>query len=889
MNLLKCFNRLQSSFKKLKIFCFAFVQFFLLTAYVNAENNFVESEIIRQSSFKGKVVDENNLPLIGVSASVKGKSISTMTNAEGEFSLRAAVGDVVVFSYMGFETFEYPVRTLEPAFVKLVPTTSALNEVTVTALGIKREKKSLGYSVQEIKGEVFEKVKEPNIIASLTGQVAGLTVYNKTGTFQAPAFNIRGSSSILVVIDGVPMGTDTWSINPDDGDKIDVIKGATGAALYGAAGSNGVIMVTTKKGGNNPRGLSVNFNSSSVFNAGYVALPEYQTEYGQGLNGQYVDGTSYLHMWGPKLNQPDPTTPSGFVEFPQWNSPRDPVTGEKIPLPWITRNTNPIKEIMENGYTLNNSVSVGGNNDLGDFRVGYNDIYRKGNTPNTNLFNRTFDVSGGYKFYDKLKVDAKVSYNNLSSDNYEDVGYNWDNFILHIGNNLGANVDLEDLKNYWVPGQEGLTQRTWNPGRNNPYWHLNENIHVYNRDRFSGWVKANYEFSKHLNLTARISQVYNSLQQERKENKGNLASTSNLDGSYTNSSSRSTDMNADWLLRYNKKHFNETIGIDALIGGNARVINSRALSGGASSLILSDFYNLSNKADFNTASNSSSKKLVNSFYGTLNLDWKSKIYLGITGRNDWSSSLTRPNNSYFYPSFSLSGIVSEMVSLPRFVSFAKVRASWATGRNDVAAFWNDMVYSIGNFNGTPTASYGASLNSSNLMPDKTESAEVGLDLRFFNGRLGFDMAYYTKIDKDQISTTAISGASGFTGKRENGGGIITKGFEYSINGSPIRNTNFTWNSTVNLSYYKQYVHSLAPGQTKYGTYYRMGERINRVRGLEFERSESGDIIYAAGLPVLTTTYEPISSGEYVDPKLVYGFINNFRYKNWGLNMVIDGR
>src|SRR5690606_30359163 len=264
MNLLKCLNRLQSSFKKLKIFCFAFVQFFLLTAYVNAENNFVESEMGQQSSFKGKVLDNDNTPLIGVAVSVKGKSVKTMTDSEGGFTLRAALGDIIIFNYIGFETLEFVVNSLDPAVIKLTPTTSALNEVTVTALGIKREKKSLGYSVQEIKGEVFEKVKEPNIIASLTGQVAGLTVYNKTGTFQAPAFNIRGSSSILVVIDGVPMGTDTWSINPDDVDKIDVIKGATGAALYGAAGSNGVIMVTTKKGGNNPRGLSINFNSSTV-------------------------------------------------------------------------------------------------------------------------------------------------------------------------------------------------------------------------------------------------------------------------------------------------------------------------------------------------------------------------------------------------------------------------------------------------------------------------------------------------------------------------------------------------------------------------------------------------------------------------------------------------
>lgn len=862
---------------------------FIIIKKDQVTSNTNRARSVAQQVLMGKVVDDQGLPLPGVSVNLKNSEMSAVTDAEGNFRIAATSPSLLVFSFLGFEKQEVLINSTEPQTIRLNPVISALNEVTVTALGIKRERKSLGYSVQEVKGEVFEKVKEPNIIASLTGQVAGLTVYNKTGTFQAPAFNIRGSSSILVVIDGVPMGTDTWSINPDDVDKIDVIKGATGAALYGAQGSNGVIMITTKKGGNNPQGLSINFNSSTVFNAGYVALPEYQSKYGNGLNGQYTADQNFVHLWGPKLNQPDPTTPSGFVEYVQWNSPVDPVTGERIPLPWITRNTNPIKEIMDNGYTLNNSVSVGGNNEFGDFRISYNDIYRKGNTPNTDLSNKTVDVSGGYKFHEKLTVDAKVSYNNLASDNYEDVGYNWDNYILHAGNNIGGNVDIEDLRNYWVEGQEGLTQRTWVPGRNNPFWLFNEKTRVYNRDRFTGWAKANYQFNENLNFMARISQVYNSIQTELKENKGNLAITSNLDGSYTNSSSRSTDMNADWLLRYNKRHFNENFGLDVLVGGNARVLNSSSLSAAAASLILSDFYNLSNKTDFNTASNSGSKKLINSLYSTLNIDYQSKIFLGVTGRNDWSSALKKPYNSYFYPSVSMSAVVSEMVNLPKQISFLKLRGSWANGRNDVAAYWNDMVYSIGSFNGVPTASYAANLFANELRPDRTESAEVGLDLRFFNNRLAFDMAYFTKKDLDQISVTAISSASGHDGRRENGAGLITKGFEYTISGSPIKTQDFSWNSNVNLSYYKQYVHALAPGQTTYGTYYRVGERINRTRGREFVYNEAGDVIYENGLPLITSVFAPVRAGTYSEPKLAYGFINNFNYKNWNLNVAIDGR
>lgn len=843
---------------------------------------------IQMSDIQGTVQDEAGNTLPGATIRVKGTSRSAITGSTGKFTITAVKDEVLLINYIGFDQQEIVVSDNKTLNIVLKASLSALNEVSVTALGIKREKKSLGYAVQEIKGEIFEKVKEPNIISSLTGQVAGLTVYNKTGTFQAPAFNIRGASSILVVIDGIPRGTDTWAINPDDVEKIDVIKGATGAALYGSQGSNGVIMITTKKGGNNPQGLSVNVNSSSVFNAGYVAGPKYQTEYGNGLNGQYSADQQYFSLWGPKLNQPDPTTPSGFVEYVQWNSPTDPLTGNKIPLPWIRRNTNPVDEIMENGYTLNNSVSLGGNNELGDFRVGYNDIFRKGNTPNTNLSNKTFDLSGGYNFK-KLKVDAKISYNNLSSDNYEDVGYNWDNYILHIGNSLGANVDLEDLKNYWVEGKEGVEQRTWVRGRNNPYWLFNEKNRVYNRDVFSGWVRANYQFNPSLNFMARISQVYNALQTELKENKGNLAITSNLDGSYTNSSSRSTDLNADWLLRYNKRHFNDAFGFDFLIGGNARILNSSSLSAAAESLILPDFYNLTNKTDFNTAANSGSRKLINSLYSTLNIDYRSKIYLAVTGRNDWSSALKRPYNSYFYPSVSLSAVVSEMVKLPELISFLKVRGSWATGRNDVAAYWNDMVYTIGSFNGIPTATYAANLFANELRPDRTESAEAGLDLRLFGGRLGFDMAYFTKKNLDQISVALISSASGHTGRRENGAGLITKGFEYTLTGTPLKLTGFSWNTSINMSYYKQYVYKLAPGQTKYGEFYRVGERINRTRGWEFVTNDEGKTIYENGLPLITTNTGPVSTGTYSEPKLVYGFINNFRFRNWNLNVTIDGR
>lgn len=852
----------------------------------------INTKSIQNNGITGRVIDEKNNPIAGATVTSNESNSSTSTNQDGEFALQSSVPiKKVTVSSVGYMTKEINVLNNSPLTVQLLPEITAINDVVVTALGIKRDKKSLGYAVQEVSGQAFEKVKETNIMSSLTGQVAGLTVYNRTGTFDAPVFDIRGSSSILIVIDGIPVGTDTWSINPDDIEKLDVIKGGTGAALYGAQGANGVIMITTKKGAANGRKSSINVNSSAVFNAGFLAIPEYQTKYGQGQSGQYIYGTIQNDLWGPKLNQHDPNTESGFVELVQWNSPIDPVTGQRVPLPWIARNSNPVKEFLKGGYTLNNSVSVGGTHDNGHFRLGYTNIFKQGNVPNTDLKNQTIDFMAGYNLTDKLNVEGKISYNNLASDNYETSSvYSWDNYMLHIMNNLGANIDMNDLKNYWEPGKEGLTQRSWSPNRNNPYWILYENTHGYNRDRFNGWFKAEYKFNSKFNVLARISQIMTQTETENSENKGNIGPANpGGKGAYTNAANKNTDMNMDWLARYQDRLAESKFGFDAVLGGNRRVIKGRALQAGAPSLIVSDYYNLSNKTDFNTASNSNSKKIVNSLYGSLNLDYNNLVFLSVTGRNDWSSALKRPNNSYFYPSTSLSVILSEMIDLPSQISLLKLRSSWAMGRDDMAAFWNDQVYTISSYNGIPLANESATLYSTNLKPSKTENLEFGLDFKFFNNRLEFDAAYFEKLNIERIGVTSISHTSGYTGLRQNGDGIKTRGFEYTVAGTPIKTTDFMWKATLNMSYYKQYVHSLAPGQEYYADYYRVGERIGRIRGREFVFNNNKEVIYVNGLPEVTTVFKPIGDNEYFDPKMVFGFINHFKYKDFSLTANIDGR
>ncbi|HBO28444.1 MAG TPA: SusC/RagA family TonB-linked outer membrane protein, partial [Leeuwenhoekiella sp.] len=429
-----------------------------------------------QQTVKGVVKDPNGVPLGGVTVMIPDSSRGTVTDFDGNFSIQVNSGETLQFSYVGFTKQEVVISNQSLLEIIMAEDAQALDAVVVTALGIKKEKKALGYAVQEVEGDNLEKAKEPNFVNQLSGRVAGLNIKNSTDLFQNPTIELRGATPLLV-IDGIPDRTlDIWKINSDDIESISVLKGATASALYGSVGRNGAIMITTKRGKKGK--LNVSFNNSTLFQTDFIRVPDVQTTYGNGNRGvyAYVNGSGSGTegggwIWGPRLDQQDPTTTSGFYETTQYNSPVDPNTGELMPIPFTSRGKDNIKNFFETGIIQSNNVSVGWGNDKADVRLSLSNNYQKGIVPNTDLKNTSFNLAGTLRPTDKLTLNGSLTYNKQFTSNFPEVGYGPTNYLYNLILWTGTDVDIRDLKNYWREGQEGIQQRHFNISYyNNPYF-----------------------------------------------------------------------------------------------------------------------------------------------------------------------------------------------------------------------------------------------------------------------------------------------------------------------------------------------------------------------------------------------------------------------------------
>ena len=445
----------------------------------------------------------DSITLGNVSVVVKGTARGTTTDMAGTYSITVNRDAVLVFSSLGYAPREIGVDGRTAINIYLLQNEgSELSEVVVTtALGIKKQQKTLGYAVQEVSGETMAKTKTPTPLSALTGKVAGLNISNTTDLFRNPEISLRGRTP-LIVIDGIPdPDADPYKINADDIESISVLKGTAAGALYGALGVNGAIMYTTKKGKKGK--LSVEVNSSTMFQTGYTVIPKVQTMYGNGDQGAYayVDGSGGGPegggwIWGPKLDQKDASTPSGYYETTQYNSPVDPVTGDLVPMPWISRGRNNIKNFFRTGVLSTNSVSASIGTDKGSFRVAANHVFQKGVVPNTGVNNSSFSIGGNYQLAPKLSMDAKLTYNMEYSDNYPTIGYGPPNYLYNLILWIGPDIDIRDLKNYWLPGKEGLQQRNYNLSwYNNPYFIANQLLNGYRKNNSFGQVTFDYKFT----------------------------------------------------------------------------------------------------------------------------------------------------------------------------------------------------------------------------------------------------------------------------------------------------------------------------------------------------------------------------------------------------------
>lgn len=850
---------------------------------------------------EGVVRDANGDALPGVSILEKGTTHGTTSDTDGAYTMTIDSPEaVLVFSFIGYRTQEVAVANRTRIDVSLAEEVTALTEVVVTALGVEREVKSLGYAVQTVEGSAMTKAREPNVMNSLTGRVAGLEIRNQTDMFQDPGIRLRGKKP-LIVIDGVPsVDADIWKLNADDIETYSVLKGATASALYGSIGRNGAIMITTKRGSTG--GTQVEVNSSTMFQPSFIRIPEVQTSYGNGNNGQYayVDGSGGSlegggWIWGPRLDQRDPSTPSGYWETPQYNSPVDPETGELIPLPFLSRGKNNVKDFFRTGLISTNNVSVSGSGENGNFRISTSHTYQKGIVPNTALNNTSFQISGGYKLSERLRSDASLTYNRQYTDNFPETGYGPNNYLYNLILWTGPDIDVNDLKNYWQPGAEGLQQRHYNTSwYNNPHFQANEYLRGYYRDNIFGQLTLDYNVLPGLDFTLRTGVNQYSLNRTWKEPKSYVAYDYVSQGNFSLRTSNELNLNTDFIAQYTKE-ISQNFSLRASAGGANRWRTFRDQTQSTDGLVVPEFYNLSNSMNPLRGTNSHQEQKVNSVYGTLDFEFFGGIFLGVTGRNDWVSTLAVKNNSFFYPSASLSGVISDFTDLSAAkVSFLKLRASWSrvsdgqiTALHPTYPYQHIQAYDPGvNWNNTPSLSFPSTLINPDIKTETSDTYELGADVRFLEGRLGVDVAWYRILDYNNIRAFPMPLSSGYGFRLENGGEYLRKGLEFTLTGSPVKSPAFSWDITVNWSQYRSYLESAYDGSDR-EEYIRVGTRTDQIYGFSYSYTPGGKLILLGnGFPQEDPFNRMLG---YADPDYIFGIQNAFTYRNFSLMISADGR
>ncbi len=892
---------------------FSRILFFVLLAamYANAQNQNVS----------GKISAPNGDPIPGVSVLVKSSNQGTNSDATGSYKIsNVSPRTVLVFSAIGFVTQEQTVGNQSVINVSFQEDTKTLNEVVVTALGIKKDVRRIGVAIQSVDGASVIKAREPNAINALAGKVAGLTVGIQQEMLRKPNISLRGNSEILFVVDGVPINSDTWNISPDDIETYSVLKGTSASALYGFRGKNGAILITTKRGSKDKRGFSVDVNSSTMAESGFYAIPKVQDEYGPGDHGRYAFGDGkggglndgdYDGGWGPKFE--------GQL-IPQYDSPIDPVTGKRTSTPWLARGVDNMERFLQTGILSTNNISVASSGDKYNLRFSTSQTSQRGIVPNTKLNISNFNLSSDYKFSDKLSFSSNLQYNRQYTPNIPDVNYGPNSIIYNITMWAGADWSMDDMRNYWQPGKEGIQQIYAEYQRyNNPYFMSYEWLRGHQKSDIIGQAALTYKFTDYLEASVR-SQIttWNLFRSEKMPYSAGSYGRDERRGDYREDRRNLFENNTDVLVKFDKdivKGFNAKIWA----GGNIRTFEYSSQYGSTDYLNVPGLYNFNNSANPVRTSNFNSAMRVNSAYYSADFSLKNLLTLSTTGRVDKLSTLPTGNNTFFYPSVALATVISDYVDVPQFISFLKLRASYANVKDgltrstigttpalsgdgnpigygdqyfspyDGPAYSNSAVYSTPfAYNNIPAGYFTNALNNPELQPSSTSQTEIGLDFRILRNRIGFDLTYFSSDEGPRIFSLPISSATGYTSALVNGIKTKKTGWELAITGSPIKNTNgFNWDIIANYSTFQEKLTEIYPGVNSLNQFFKVGDRLDKFYGRAFAKTPDNQIINdASGRPV----YAPISQFlGYVNPKFVFGINNRFSYKNVNLSFQFDGR
>lgn len=895
-------------FKSVSMILVAGTLGFAGNVYASPEAGNLAFDISQQDTKITGTVEDEFGPVAGASVVIKGTTTGTMTDMDGHFTLNGIKkGDIIQISFIGYATQDIPYTGQTTLNVKLVEDTQKLDEVVVTALGMKRDKKALGYAMQELKGDELLASREPNLANSLSGKVSGLQIVRSSnGVGGSSKIVLRGNNSLtgsnqpLIVVDGTPMDNftggvdDVWGnsgadmgnglsdINPEDIESMTVLKGASAAALYGSRAGNGVILITTKSGRKN-EGLGITVNAGITTESIFLK-PDMQNSFGQGSVGAY-DNQSRL-SWGPKAEGQMVT---------DW-------LGRQVPL--MTYDN--IDAFFRVGTSFNEGVSFQQNIKGTSVFASVNRSDDAGITPESKL-NKTNITLRAATFLDeaeKWRVDAKVNYINMNAHNRPIQGVNPSNAFSTIYN-LPRSLNVAEFKH---DVDEKGNMIWWDASKNpqeNPYWVTKYRQNNDTRNRLLGNMSLKYSPVDWFNIELRGGTDYYTTTRNEKVYAGGNTTPRGL---YTEGSETFYENNYSFLATARKDNLLDRLGGFVTFGGNLMMQKRIKMNASAGELLVPNLFSLNNGVNKPTVTSELIRRKMNSLYGSLQLNWDGYLFLDVTARNDWSSTMSKANRSYFYPSVSLSAVISEMVpkvggTMPDWFTFAKVRASYAEVGNDLDPYQLYNNYTVSkDENGNTIASPGSVLYDSSVRSELIKSWEAGFDIRFFNNRLGIDAAWYKTNATRQLLNLPMDPFSGYSSRKVNAGNIQNEGVEISLNGLILDNPKgVTWNSTAQFSLNRNKIIELYPGVTLYdiktldaiqivalqGSYY------GDIFGQTFQRVEDknspyyGKIIVGEdGLPLITPDKTKVGNQS---PDWMLGWTNSFSYKGFNLSFLLDFR
>lgn len=844
-------------------------------------------------------------PCIGATVKVQGTAQGVITDLDGNYTLQCASGAKLEFSYVGCKTQVVAVAGKKQIDIALQPEAMALDEVVVTALGVKRQSRSLGYSTTKVGGDQFQLARDPNLGNALSGKVAGVSVAGNATGGSASRVIIRGNASLtgnnmpLYVVDGVPFdnassgSAGTWggmemgdglnNINADDIESIQVLKGAAASALYGYRGGNGAILITTKSG-KKGKDMSIEVNNNLTFDMIYDTR-EYQKVFGQGSDGsrpQDANGAkdSETSNWGDYMDGKD------AVNF----------LGNTYKYSYVDN----WKNFYKTGVTNTTSVAISGADEKINYRVGLTNNYEKGILPNSGNRQQTINTNTTYNILPTLHFTLTANYvfekfNGRS--NLSDGNGNTNAALLWHGNSFDVRWQQRGSETaQWGTRDDGNEMISGtNVYFNNPYWLQYRKTNEAHKNRLTGSMTLKWDITDYLYLQGAVQRDGYSLEFKQVQPRGAAADP---EGWLSEYEKNFYELNTNFMLGFDKEFGDFHVG--ATFGGNAQrnVTKQYTPSDGGRPFIVDGLWSVSNLGDKRPAKSYAEYK-VHSFYGTLDLGWKNQLFLNVTARNDWFSTLAEESNSYFYPSVTASWVFTDTFKMPEWFNFGKIRASYASASNGTQPYKNILLYKLMDYtiNGQHTVSVnGSEYANPALKPVRISEYEVGLNLSFLDSRLNFDMAYYVKNTKDDIASVSISNASGYGSEIANVGEIRNRGFEFMVDATPVRLKDWMWNTTVNFAINSSEVRFLGEGVQRLaidgatsrmgsvGVYNIVGSPYGELVGYKYKRDEQGRLLLKDGLPQNNGEQVSLGNGVY---KWTGGWSNMVQWKNLTLSFLID--